>query len=184
MWTYSQPQANILQHYGTLGMKWGVRRYQNSDGTLTKAGKKRSGDQERSELTKKVKELSDDDLRKMINRIQMERQLVSLMTDGDNQKSNQGEKAAHEFLKSSGKIVAAKVASGLGNYLSKKIFDGLVTNIDIKNDRKKKAASENDDKRKANKEKKEAAREERAKMGDDMWNVEIESPKPPNKKGY
>ena len=30
-----------LAHYGVLGMKWGVRRYRNEDGTLTEAGKKR-----------------------------------------------------------------------------------------------------------------------------------------------
>lgn len=30
-----------LAHHGILGMKWGVRRYQNEDGTLTPAGKKR-----------------------------------------------------------------------------------------------------------------------------------------------
>lgn len=30
-----------LSHYGIKGMKWGVRRYQNADGTLTNAGKKR-----------------------------------------------------------------------------------------------------------------------------------------------
>lgn len=30
-----------LMHYGVLGMKWGVRRYRNADGTLTSAGKKR-----------------------------------------------------------------------------------------------------------------------------------------------
>lgn len=30
-----------LYHWGIKGMKWGVRRYQNKDGTLTDAGKKR-----------------------------------------------------------------------------------------------------------------------------------------------
>ena len=30
-----------LAHYGIVGQKWGVRRYQNEDGTLTNAGKKR-----------------------------------------------------------------------------------------------------------------------------------------------
>ena len=32
---------NELYHYGVKGQKWGVRRYQNSDGSLTDAGKKR-----------------------------------------------------------------------------------------------------------------------------------------------
>lgn len=30
-----------LEHHGILGMKWGVRRFQNEDGTLTPAGKRR-----------------------------------------------------------------------------------------------------------------------------------------------
>lgn len=36
MWTY-----NYLCHFGILGQKWGVRRFQNEDGTLTEEGKQR-----------------------------------------------------------------------------------------------------------------------------------------------
>ena len=32
-----------LYHHGIAGQKWGVRRYQNSDGSLTEAGRKRYG---------------------------------------------------------------------------------------------------------------------------------------------
>lgn len=32
---------NELEHHGILGMKWGIRRFQNKDGSLTSAGKKR-----------------------------------------------------------------------------------------------------------------------------------------------
>lgn len=46
---------NSLSHYGILGMKWGVRRYQNPDGTLTAAGKERYYGKEASD--KLAKEL-------------------------------------------------------------------------------------------------------------------------------
>lgn len=39
---YNKPSPQeFLAHHGVKGMKWGVRRYQNEDGTLTAAGKQR-----------------------------------------------------------------------------------------------------------------------------------------------
>ena len=39
----SMPIGDEMYHYGTKGQKWGLRRYQNKDGSLTPAGKEHYG---------------------------------------------------------------------------------------------------------------------------------------------
>lgn len=85
-------RRNELYHWGIKGMKWGVRRYQNPDGTLTAAGKKRYGSGEEGgeeggeeapqyapkASRKQASEYTDDELRAQISRMQMEKQYREL----------------------------------------------------------------------------------------------------------
>lgn len=51
--------VNELYHHGIKGQRWGVRRFQNKDGTLTPAGQKRRA----KELDKQIGKLQQDNAR-------------------------------------------------------------------------------------------------------------------------
>lgn len=63
--------GNSLQHHGIKGQKWGRRRYQNADGSLTAAGKKRYRDDaeytERELAGVNKKPASVDDYKRALN---------------------------------------------------------------------------------------------------------------------
>ena len=81
--------SNELYHFGIKGMKWGVRRFQDKNGRLTNAGKKRySDDSNDTDKTENIKKRGLTDKQKkyikigaatVINYINLEN-LMALLT--------------------------------------------------------------------------------------------------------
>lgn len=98
---------NELTHHGIRGMRWGIRRYQNKDGTLTNAGKKRKSeslheDYIKSHTRKSSKSMSDAELRSRINRLEMERKYTQLSTE----RINKGKAYVNKSIKALGSVAA------------------------------------------------------------------------------
>lgn len=100
---------NNLSHAGIKGMKWGKRRYQNPDGSLTPEGKLRyHEDYTRVRDKKDVRSMSDKELRDRINRFQMEEQYARL----SEKYAPTGKTRAKKFFKAFGNTMVSSLKEG------------------------------------------------------------------------
>ena len=104
-----------LQHHGIKGQKWGVRRFQNADGSLTTAGKQRASETKKRTDAKNRETLTNAQLKQKIERLQLEKQLRELT----NQEVNSGRVYVQKILKDVGSKVLTTAASGALLYAGK-----------------------------------------------------------------
>ena len=123
-----------LYHYGTKGMRWGIRRYQNKDGSLTPAGQKRR-DKLQAKLDKvtgadpkntgktrlKISDMTDEELGKYIARKRAEKDAYGLERDIANMNPktvSAGKKFAQNFTE--------KALSPAVSEAGKKLLTGIM----------------------------------------------------------
>lgn len=115
-----------LYHFGILGMKWGVRRYRNTDGSLTAAGKARY----KPEKPKRAQDMTDQELIQAINRMRNEKAYNELISERAASNSvKKGAKAVAGIMSTLGSVVlkpfAAAVSKELGTAVGKSLGAGL-----------------------------------------------------------
>lgn len=141
-----------LYHYGIFGMKWGVRRYQNKDGSLTSLGKSRklkenagtikskndykvdkltqkTTQSKETTKTKKTSEMTDAELQAVINRMRLEQE-YSRYVKTETKKIKMGERfveaakdaAVNSFKASATNLMTQMINYEVGNFINDVVY--------------------------------------------------------------
>lgn len=139
-------ENNYLAHHGTKGQRWGFRRYQYKDGTLTPAGRRRAAElaakrekldskynklvgikstsKQESQQPKKqsIKDLSDEELKNMYTRLKLEQSYIETYKKLNPQKEKLSKKFISAFTdKAINELADMSVKKGRA-YLESKFF--------------------------------------------------------------
>lgn len=119
-----------LRHHGIKGQRWGIRRFQQKDGSLTPLGKRRrrkgegSDDSAKKETKpKSYKDMTDDELKTNIERLRLEKTYKDLDREVNPQTVSRGKKFVNDFIDKAiipaateaGKDVLKKAATKYGS---------------------------------------------------------------------
>lgn len=145
------PRDDELYHHGVKGQKWGIRRYQNKDDSLIKSGKKHSAKvsnflskhkeqtvvkkASKTPTSKEISKLTDDELKKRIDRMDLEIKYKSKYSELHPAKVSAGRKFLKSMtgvttssLEKAGNNIGGQLATYLAGELTNKIAGKEVVN--------------------------------------------------------
>lgn len=148
--TDKNDETNTLQHYGVLGMKWGIRNSRRDGGPGTKYEKKlRSGQDQSSrakskraqkkldrKMAKNLKNLSDEELKAFKDRLELEKRVKDLT----NQDLHSGKMYVANIIKNSAASIITNAAITAGRIALEKSYPDIFTSQKTSQSNQSKAA--------------------------------------------